>query len=97
MATAPTSEAMRQLYSSLLRTSRTFSSYNFRTYFVRRTKESFEAVKNETDPQKLSAFYAEQSRELAVLKRSAIVNQLYGGWKLAVEEPGPELRSRVDK
>lgn len=30
--------------------------------------------------------YSEAVRDLAVLRRSAIVNQLYGGWKLAVEQ-----------
>jgi hypothetical protein len=29
--------------------------------------------------------YAEAVKEHTVLQRSAIVNQLYGGWKLAVE------------
>ena len=31
--------------------------------------------------------YNEAVAELAVLRRSAIVNQLYGGWRLAVEVP----------
>lgn len=49
-----------------------------------------EAVsQNETDPAKLAAFYDERAKELAVLKRSAIVNQLYGGWKLVVEKEKP--------
>jgi len=75
------------LYSSMLRTSRSFSSYNFRHYFVDRTKETFRAIQNESDPTKLRTMYAEAVSDLAVLRRSAIVNQLYGGWKLAVEEP----------
>jgi LYR motif-containing protein 4 len=29
--------------------------------------------------------YSEAVKELTVLRRSAIVNQLYGGWTLAVE------------
>ena len=29
-------------------------------------------------------------KELAVLRRSAIVNQLYGGWRLVVEKQQPE-------
>ena len=42
---------------------------------------------DENDPAKLSSFYNERVKELAVIKRSAIVNSLYGGWKLVVEEP----------
>jgi LYR motif-containing protein 4 len=29
-------------------------------------------------------------KELAVIKRSAIVNSLYGGWKLVVEQKKPQ-------
>jgi hypothetical protein len=30
--------------------------------------------------------YSDALAELSVLRRSAVVNQLYGGWKLAVED-----------
>jgi hypothetical protein len=30
--------------------------------------------------------YSEAVKDLTVLRRSAIVNQLYGGWTLAVEK-----------
>ncbi|KAH9947787.1 hypothetical protein B0H21DRAFT_737251 [Amylocystis lapponica] len=91
MAVAPTKEALLQLYSSTLRTSRSFSSYNFREYFVRRAKSSFQEIQNESDPAKLSAFYNDKTKELQVLKRSAIVNQLYGGWRLVVEPEKPVM------
>ena len=41
---APTKEAISQLYNNTLRASRAFSSYNFREYFVRRTNEKFQAL-----------------------------------------------------
>ncbi|KAH9903451.1 hypothetical protein C8Q73DRAFT_742507 [Cubamyces lactineus] len=90
MATPPTKQSILHLYHSMLRTSQSFSSYNFRQYFVRRTKSTFREVQNETDPAKLAAFYEEKAKELAVLKRSAIVNQLYGGWKVVVEKQQAE-------
>jgi LYR motif-containing protein 4 len=40
----------------------------------------------ERDPARVAALYDESVKELASLKRSAIVNQLYGGWTLAVEK-----------
>ena len=40
---------------------------------------------NESDPERLRSMYCEVVKESAMLRRSAIVNQLYGGWKLAVE------------
>ncbi|KAF7790609.1 hypothetical protein EIP86_001565 [Pleurotus ostreatoroseus] len=98
MATPPTREALLHLYSSTLRASRAFSSYNFRNYFLRRTKTTFREIQGETDPAKLSAFYNKSVEELAVLKRSAIVNQMYGGWRLVVEKDShPEqLLERAD-
>lgn len=44
-------------------------------------------IQNESDPEKLRSSYQEAVADLAVLRRGAIVNQLYGGWKLAVENP----------
>ncbi|KAF8153157.1 hypothetical protein B0H34DRAFT_722506, partial [Crassisporium funariophilum] len=82
---APTKQAIKGLYNNMLRTSQSFSSYNFREYFVRRTEETFRTMENETDPEKLRSLYAESVKEHTVLSRSAVVNQLYGGWKLAVE------------
>ena len=34
----------------------------------------------------MAALYNESVKDLAALKRGAIVNQLYGGWTLAVEK-----------
>ncbi|KAI0701832.1 hypothetical protein BC835DRAFT_1322466 [Cytidiella melzeri] len=90
MSVTPTKEALLQLYSSTLRASRGFSSYNFRQYFVRRTKTTFKEIQDEKDPAKLSAFYNERVKELSVIKRSAIVNSLYGGRKLVIEHNKPE-------
>jgi hypothetical protein len=40
--------------------------------------------------------YSDALSELSVLRRSAIVNQLYGGWKLAVEDQnGVHLRGNT--
>jgi hypothetical protein len=42
--------------------------------------------KTEKDPEKVQAMYADAVKELAVIQRSSIVNQLYGGRKLVVED-----------
>ncbi|KAJ7507306.1 hypothetical protein B0H11DRAFT_2169757 [Mycena galericulata] len=86
MATPPSRRSILSLYSMMLRTSRSFSSYNFRTYFVRRTKETFRILQNETDGAKIKSMYSDAVAELTVLRRSAAVNQMYGGWRLAVED-----------
>jgi len=101
MAAVPSRRAILDLYSTMIRTSRSFSSYNFREYFLRRTRDTFRAIQAEPDLTKVSNLYAEATAELAVLRRSVIVNQLYGGWKLAVEnqergnQPG-DIKTRSD-
>jgi LYR motif-containing protein 4 len=81
----PAREALQQLYQSTLRTSQSFASYNFRSYFVQRTNDAFRAANIERDPTKLNAFIEDKKKELEVLKRSAIINQMFGGRKLVVE------------
>lgn len=86
MSNTPSAKAILQLYASMLRTSRSFSSYNFREYFLRRTKSTFREIQKEKDPARVAALHSESVKELTALKRGAIVNQLYGGWTLAVEK-----------
>ncbi|KAF8227399.1 hypothetical protein L208DRAFT_1296833 [Tricholoma matsutake] len=90
---SPSRRAILGLYSSMLRTSRSFSSYNFRRYFIQRTKDTFRLMQAESDPIKLRNMYSEAVKELSVLRRGAIVNQLYGGWTLAVENQKQGNRS----
>ena len=87
----------------MLSTSRSFASYNFRSYFVQRTQHVFKDVLdgNKTQsPERLQTFYDETRKELEVLKRAAVINQLYGGRKLVVEtpdeRPGAEKYERGD-
>ncbi|KAG8950111.1 hypothetical protein FRC04_007965 [Tulasnella sp. 424] len=88
MATAaPTKTQIRALYSSFIRTSRSFASYNFRTYFIRNSQEKFRAHLQEKDPQRVTELYNQALQDLALLKRAAVVNRLYEGPKLVVEKP----------
>ncbi|KAJ8082033.1 hypothetical protein PM082_007879 [Marasmius tenuissimus] len=96
MPSTPTSRSILRLYRSTLRTSQSFSSYNFRNYFLRRTKDVFRTIQTESDPEKLRSLYADATAELTVLRRSAIVNQLYGGWRLVVEDQDKEVLTRSD-
>ncbi|KAI6014423.1 hypothetical protein PISMIDRAFT_89311 [Pisolithus microcarpus 441] len=93
MVNSPSRQQILRLYGSTLRAARSFSSYNFRNYFVRRTRENFRNMQTEQDSGKLSYAYGEAVKELAVLRRSAMVNQLYGGWRLVVENQS-EVRER---
>ncbi|KAF8558602.1 hypothetical protein OG21DRAFT_1481296 [Imleria badia] len=95
MAAPPSPKAILSLYSSTLRAAKSFSSYNFRNYFLQRTKDNFRSIQAETDPAKLSLAYNEAIKELEVLRRSAIVNRVYGGRRLAVEEQN-DVQERRD-
>jgi len=44
MATTPSRQQILRLYGSTLRAAKSFSSYNFRNYFVRRTRENFRSI-----------------------------------------------------
>ncbi|KAJ7291106.1 hypothetical protein C8J57DRAFT_1429690 [Mycena rebaudengoi] len=79
MTTPPSRRTILSLYAMMLRTSRSFSSYNFRTTLIF-------FLQNESDAGKIKSMYSDAVAELAVLRRSAIVNQMYGGWRLAVED-----------
>lgn len=51
--------------------------------------------KKEKDPARVAALHSEGVKELIALKRGAIVNQLYGGWTVAVEKQSVQ-RERSD-
>lgn len=83
----PSKHNILALYANLLRTSRSFASYNFRNYFVRNTRVKFRMAAAETDPARIRSFYDQMTAELKVLKRSVVVNRLFEGPKLVVEKP----------
>ncbi|KAG8843395.1 hypothetical protein FRB96_004062 [Tulasnella sp. 330] len=87
MASTPSRTHITKLYSNLIRASRSFASYNFRSYFIRTTREKFRAHLHEADPSRITALYKEGLEELDVLRRAAITNRLYEGPKLVVEKP----------
>ena len=86
-ATAPSKHAILTLYANMLRTSRSFASYNFRMYFQRNTRAKFRLAATETDPTRIRDFYDQMTDQLKVLRRSSVLNKLYEGPKLVIEKP----------
>ncbi|KAG8744525.1 hypothetical protein FRC10_009977 [Ceratobasidium sp. 414] len=82
---APTRSQILSLYGQLIRTSHSFSSYNFRNYFLRRTRSQFHEHAKLQDPAQIRRFYETGLKELDVLRRCATVNRLYEGPRLVVE------------
>ncbi|KAI8337488.1 hypothetical protein BC941DRAFT_425374 [Chlamydoabsidia padenii] len=65
------------LYRDLLRHGNKFSSYNFRAYAVRRSKDAFRAHQNETDPNVINQLLKKGQDDLQVVKRQAAISNLY--------------------
>ncbi|AWU77446.1 uncharacterized protein C5L36_0D01840 [Pichia kudriavzevii] len=85
MSAAHTQRALA-LYRGLLRTARRFDYYNFRHYFLRRTRESFRAnQKLDANDTNVTSLLADAEENLAVLRRQAAISQMYHFDKLVVE------------
>ncbi|CAO0800436.1 unnamed protein product [Mucor circinelloides] len=88
MATQATSQKVLSLYRNFLRHGNKFSSYNFRDYTIRRSRDAFRANMTETSPEKIATFITKAEQELAVVKRQAAISQMYTtGEHLVVEAP----------
>ncbi|GFR92848.1 LYR motif-containing protein 4 [Elysia marginata] len=82
---APMRQTVLSLYKSLLKESAKITDYNFRLYALRRTKDAFKENKNVSDPTRIKALIQKAQENLEVVKRQAIVSQLYGSTKVVIE------------
>ncbi|XP_011818025.1 PREDICTED: LYR motif-containing protein 4 isoform X2 [Colobus angolensis palliatus] len=57
------------LYRAMLRESKRFSSYNYRTYAVRRIRDAFRENKNVKDPVEIQTLLNKAKRDLEVIRR----------------------------
>lgn len=77
------SKEVVQLYRDFLRASNGFENYNFRAYFIRRTKSAFRDSKiTEFTPEMLS----KARGELLVLQRQSRISNMYHFDQLVVEK-----------
>jgi len=74
-----------KLYKSLIRESQKFASYNFRSYAVRRVKDAFRENRNVTDSEILHNKLAEAHKNLEIVKRQALISQMYKADRLVIE------------
>nr|XP_031359804.1 LYR motif-containing protein 4 isoform X2 [Lonchura striata domestica] len=72
MAASSRAQVLR-LYRALLRESQRFSSYNYRTYAIRRIRDAFRENKNIADSEKIEELLNKAKANLAVIQR-----QVYG-------------------
>ncbi|EAA35636.2 hypothetical protein GE21DRAFT_432 [Neurospora crassa] len=73
------------LYRQLLRQGNQFSSYNFREYAKRRTRDAFRENKNVEDPRQVQELVQKGLQNLQMLKRQTVISQFYQQDRLVVE------------
>lgn len=74
-----------RLYRSLLKEGKKWKAYNFREYIVRTTKNSFQKYKNETDVNKIHELISKAERDLEVVKRQGLIQNMYTKDKIVLE------------
>ncbi|KAE8351493.1 iron-sulfur cluster biosynthesis protein Isd11 [Aspergillus coremiiformis] len=76
---------VRSLFRSLLRQSSQFSSYNFREYARRRTRDAFREHQHEAEDRRIQELIQEGLQNLRMMKRQTVISQFYQMDKLVVE------------
>ncbi|XP_039430887.1 LYR motif-containing protein 4 [Culex pipiens pallens] len=74
------------LYKQMLRESEKFSSYNYRMYALRRIRDAFRENKSLTDATKIEGQMEYAQKNLGIIKRQALVGQLFQADKLVIEK-----------
>ncbi|XP_051556095.1 LYR motif-containing protein 4 [Myxocyprinus asiaticus] len=74
------------LYRMLMKESKKFPSYNYRTYALRRVKDGFRENLQVDNPKTLDMLINQARENLAIIKRQVSIGQLYSAQKTIVEE-----------
>lgn len=73
------------LYRALLRAGQEFSAYQFKMHAQRRVRAAFKANMGETNPENISALHSKAADALDLIRRQAIVQNLYTKRKVVLE------------
>ncbi|XP_040086138.1 LYR motif-containing protein 4-like [Oryx dammah] len=73
------------LYRAMLRESKRFGAYNYRTYAIRRIRDAFRENKNVKDPAEIQALVNKARRHLGITRRQVHIGQMYSTDKLVIE------------
>ncbi|XP_018621221.1 LYR motif-containing protein 4 [Scleropages formosus] len=87
MAASSRSQVL-SLYRMLLRESKKFPSYNYRTYALRRVKDAFRENKNVNDPKTVEILLNRARDNLSIIQRQVHIGRLYSAQKTVVEDEG---------
>ncbi|XP_033263877.1 LYR motif-containing protein 4 isoform X2 [Orcinus orca] len=61
------------LYRAMLRESKHFSAYNYRSYAIRRIRDAFRENKNVKDPVQIQALMNKAKRDLGIIRRQEVI------------------------
>ncbi|XP_039206702.1 LYR motif-containing protein 4 isoform X1 [Crotalus tigris] len=86
MAASRRSEVLR-LYRALLRESQGFSAYGYRTYAIRKIRDTFRENKNIQESSEIDTLINKAKTNLEMIHRQVTVGQLYTAEKLVIECP----------
>ncbi|XP_044782634.1 LYR motif-containing protein 4 isoform X2 [Bubalus kerabau] len=65
------------LYRAMLRESKRFGAYNYRTYAIRRIRDAFRENKNVKDPVEIQALVNKAKRDLGIIRRQPSVLRVH--------------------
>lgn len=87
--TLPSKTQVLRLYHRFLTNAAKFDNYNFREYFLRKTKYEFRQAQNLTQKQDIINAYNDALQKFDILKRQAEISKMYHFEKLVVEHSQP--------
>lgn len=73
------------LYRQFMKNAYHYNNYNFKNYFIRRTKDAFKENVGLKDSEQIDQAIQKANRELKVLERQSKISQMYSTEKLVVE------------
>ncbi|BFZ19721.1 hypothetical protein BsWGS_22760 [Bradybaena similaris] len=90
---ASTKRRILTLYKHLLRESSKITDYNFRLYFLRKTRDTFVENRHVTATKELQALVKKADEHLQMLRRLVVVSQLFRSDKLVIETQSGKLQT----
>ncbi|XP_057179306.1 LYR motif-containing protein 4 [Triplophysa rosa] len=84
MAASSTAQVL-SLYRLLMKESKKFPSYNYRTYALRRVRDAFRENKTVEDPKVLEELLNRARDSLALIQRQVSIGKMYDVQKTVIE------------
>lgn len=92
LPTVATIRALSRLRTKTLVAAASFTDYNFRNFFVKKTKDEYEELRPQLETltgEALAAAVLEKKRALGQMRRMSLINQMYAHVPVVVEKEQP--------